>query len=229
MAIDDRRRDGRLQQRDVIPIRRRQQLHGRRPSAGNQHARDVVAERRRKDVGAAGGIEALEIADFALAEDENACRLQVGVEAGEREARLLNVGARDGAVETGASAQQLERQANSLGPALQQARNRDGTADSKPLGLRFDQASRLHVGAAEQHVDLVRSMSCGTRGRRRGRRQPPCAASSTDIGFTCVPPGADDPHRARAVVALFEPRSPNAAALRTVCGVAAAAFAGEMP
>ena len=69
-------------------------------------------------------VEALEVAHLALAEHEDAAGLQVLVEAGQRQAGLLDVRAGDGALEAAVPAQQLERQADGVGPALQQARRR---------------------------------------------------------------------------------------------------------
>ena len=50
-----------------------------------------MGESRGQHVHAARRVEALEIADFAFAEDEDARRLEIGVEAGQGEARLLDV------------------------------------------------------------------------------------------------------------------------------------------
>ena len=65
-------------------------------------------------VRAARRVEALEIADFAFAEDEDARRLQIVVETGQGEAGLLDVRAGDGALEAGGAAEELERKAESL-------------------------------------------------------------------------------------------------------------------
>ncbi len=62
-------------------------------------------------VGTRRGIEALEEADFALAEDQNPSGLQVFVKPGQREAGLLDVGTGDEAVEAVAAGQQVEREA----------------------------------------------------------------------------------------------------------------------
>ena len=71
----------------------------RREAAGDEHAGKIERQRQAQRVDARRRLEALEIADLALAEDQDASRLQVFVEAGEREAGLLDVGAGDDAVE----------------------------------------------------------------------------------------------------------------------------------
>ena len=87
------------------------------------HGKSSVSARR-SDVDARRRLEALEIADLALAEDQHASRLEVFVEAGQREAGLLDVRAGDDAIEAVGAGQQLERQAERLGPAAQQRRRR---------------------------------------------------------------------------------------------------------
>jgi hypothetical protein len=81
-----------------------EELRGRIPSACDQHTRYIVTEGRLKSVrpGVAG--QALEIAHFTLAKDENALRLQVFVKSCEGEAGLLDMGARDHTVKPGATA-----------------------------------------------------------------------------------------------------------------------------
>jgi hypothetical protein len=101
----ERRRHLRPEQRHVIPLGREQQLGRRRPPAGDQHARDVVAEHRRQRVEAPVGVEALEVSDFALAEHQDPRRPQVFVEAGQREAGLLDVRTADAALEAAAAAE----------------------------------------------------------------------------------------------------------------------------
>ena len=67
---------------------------GAKPPVIRTHGKSTVSERR-SDVDARGGVEAFEIADLALAEDQDASRPEVLVEAGEREAGLLDVRAGD--------------------------------------------------------------------------------------------------------------------------------------
>ena len=83
-----------------------------------------MRERDTQRAAARDRIEAFEIADLALAENEDAACLQVLVKAGEREPGLLNVRAGDDAVETFAAREQLERQAGGLGTASQQRADR---------------------------------------------------------------------------------------------------------
>src|SRR2546421_3490365 len=104
-----------------------------------------MAERRGQHVHAAGRVETFEIADFAFAEDEDAGRLEVGVEAGERKAGLLDVRARDGTFEAGGAAEELEPKTDRFGPALEQARNRDrsrGHPASGSISPRLPSARR---------------------------------------------------------------------------------------
>ena len=60
-----------------------EQFGGRLPAAGNHHARNVVTEDRGDDLQAVVAVEALDVADLAFAEDENAGRLEVFVKAGQ--------------------------------------------------------------------------------------------------------------------------------------------------
>ncbi len=112
------------EQRDVIPLRCLKQFDRRVPTARDQHARDVVAERGGQHVHSRGRIEALEIPHFALAEHEDAGRLQIFVEPGERKPGLLNVWAGDDPLESGIAAEQFDRKTHRVGSTLQQARHR---------------------------------------------------------------------------------------------------------
>jgi hypothetical protein len=70
-------------------------------------------------------LEALQIADLALAEDENAARLEILVEAGERETGLLDVRAGDRATQARGAGQQFERQPERLRTAAEERADRD--------------------------------------------------------------------------------------------------------
>ena len=61
--------------------------------------------------------KALDVAHLALAEDEDARRLQILVEPGERETGLLNVRAGDDAPCPAGATEQLDRHPEGLGPA----------------------------------------------------------------------------------------------------------------
>jgi hypothetical protein len=119
----DRCGDGGTDQRHMVALAGGQQFRRRLPAAGDQHAGDVVRERRRQHADARRAVQAFEIPHLALAEDEDAARLQVFVETGEGEAGLLDVGTGDGALEAAAPAQQFQRQPDDVGPPLQQARD----------------------------------------------------------------------------------------------------------
>ena len=86
-----------------------------------------VARRRQAQSGHPGRrFQAFEVADFAFAEDQDASRPEIFMEAGEREAGLLDVRAGDRPIEAFGAREQFERQAERLGPAGEQ--HRDGDA-----------------------------------------------------------------------------------------------------
>src|SRR5581483_4676532 len=116
-----RRHDRRFQQRQPRALRFGDELGRRRETAGDDDAREVEREREPQRVGACGGVEAFEIPDLAFAEDQDASRLQILVEAGQRQAGLLDVGARDATVEAVGAGQQFERQTRRLRPAAEQS------------------------------------------------------------------------------------------------------------
>ena len=120
-----RRRDGRLQQRDLRPLRFDDQLGGgAKPPVMSTHGRsNVKARRSASDL--ASPVQALEEPDLALAEDQHAARLEVFVEAGQREAGLLHVRTGDQAVEAVGAGQQLEREAERLRAAPQEGTDAD--------------------------------------------------------------------------------------------------------
>ena len=141
-----RRRHGGLEQRQPRALGFGDQLRRRREPAGDQDAGKArasapAASRRSR----AAAVEALEVADLALAEDQHAARLQVLVEAGERQAGLLDVRAGDEAVEAVAPGQELERQAERLGPAAQE--RADGDARDEAAS-RHSNGSRDALGTA---------------------------------------------------------------------------------
>jgi hypothetical protein len=119
-----RRDDGGFEQRDTRPLGLGRQLDRRNEAAGNQHARKIQRQREPQRGDPRGGVEAFEIADFTLAEDQHPARLEVFVEAGERQAGLLDVRAGDDAIEPVAAGEQFERQAEGVGPAREQRRHR---------------------------------------------------------------------------------------------------------
>src|SRR4029079_13787612 len=90
------------------------------PAPGDEHARNVMTERRGEHLQSISGVERFEIADSGFAEHEDACGLQVGVEAGQRETGLLNMGARDRALEAVAAPEQLEWKPDRFSAALEQ-------------------------------------------------------------------------------------------------------------
>ena len=107
----NRRGDRRAQQRHVVSIGSRAEVRVCLPSAGDQHARNVVSEGRVQHVHARVVRKALEISHLALAEDDDPPRTQVLVKTGERQTCLLDVGTGDAAIEPRLSAEQLERKA----------------------------------------------------------------------------------------------------------------------
>jgi hypothetical protein len=69
--------------------------------------------------------EALEEADFALSEDQDAPRAQIFIEAGKGETGLLDVRAGDPSIEAARTGQQFERQADLFRPPVQQRADGD--------------------------------------------------------------------------------------------------------
>ncbi len=93
---------------------------GRRVEAvGDEHARQRVSEDPPQHVDARLVVEALEIPDLALPEDEHTAFAQIRVEAGEREAGLLGVGDGDPAAETVDAREHLEVEAARLRQVVQ--------------------------------------------------------------------------------------------------------------
>jgi len=86
-----------------------------------EHFIRMVVRVLRLAVHSRGRIEALEIPHFALAEHEDAGRLQIFVEPGERKPGLLNVWAGDDPLESGIAAEQFDRKTHRVGPTLEQA------------------------------------------------------------------------------------------------------------
>src|SRR5581483_5883349 len=101
------------------------ELGRRREAAGDDDARKIEREREAKARLPRRGVEPLEVANFALAEDQDAPRLQILLKAGEREAGLLHVRARDPAVQAVGAGEQVERQAGGFGPAAEQRTDGD--------------------------------------------------------------------------------------------------------
>src|SRR5207249_7383875 len=120
------RQDGRLEEWKPGALRFAHELGRRREAARDQHAREIVRERQAQRAGARCRLEALEVADLALAENQDTPGPQILVEPGEREAGLLDVRAGDDAVEAPAAGEQIERQAERLGTAPEQ--RADGNA-----------------------------------------------------------------------------------------------------
>src|SRR5471030_235127 len=118
---DGRRRGDRgLEERQPRALRLDEQLRGRRESAGDEDAREVEREREAQRRDASRRFEAFEVPDLALAEDQHAPGLEILVKARQREAGLLDVRARDDAVQAVGARQELERQAERFGTAAQQ-------------------------------------------------------------------------------------------------------------
>ncbi len=77
--------------RDAGPFGLHRQLRHGLEAAGDQHARNVAGEHPLQRVGAGRGGEIVEEPDLALAEHQDASRVQVRVESGEGQAGLLDV------------------------------------------------------------------------------------------------------------------------------------------
>src|ERR1051325_3835305 len=164
----------------MIAIGRHQQLAGRIPPAGDEHARNIVAEGGRKDVHATGRVEALEVANFAFAEDQDARRLQIRIEACECQAGFLDVRAGDRPFETGCAAEELERKADRFRPAVQEASDR-----YRSRGHQASGSINPRLPSARRNSTLISSVDELRNTRNASRPSATSmAASSTDIGFT---------------------------------------------
>ena len=119
----------------LAPLCLENHLAERAQPAGHEDARHfVVLAHLPHRVGAIGGIEALEIADFAVAEDEHAPFAQVFVEPCEREAGLLHVWTQDAAIEAAAAGEKLEIQPQRFGTALKKFADRHACAHCSLAG-----------------------------------------------------------------------------------------------
>jgi hypothetical protein len=117
--------DDGAQQRNVEALTSGEQLRRWIPPARNEHAWNVVGERRRQYVEQRIGVERVEVANLAFAKYQHPPRLQVLVKSGEGETGLLDVRAGDRARGALLPAQQFEWQADRFGAALKQAGNRE--------------------------------------------------------------------------------------------------------
>ena len=134
-----RRRDARFDKRQAGALRLYNQLHRGRESAGDEDAGEIVGHGQTHRGGARRSVEALEIADFALSEDEHPPRPQIVVKPGQGEAGLLDVRAGNHPIETVRAPEKLERQTECLGTAGQQRADRD--AGLRGHSLIIDQTS----------------------------------------------------------------------------------------
>src|SRR5690606_13418957 len=101
------------------------------------------------------GIEALEVAHLALAEHQDACRLEVLVESGQRQAGLLDMRARDGPVQPGAAGEQLDGEVLRFRGALEQR----GDGDGRHPGLSVHDAATPAYGCGG--ASWRRDVPCG--------------------------------------------------------------------
>src|SRR5262249_19043251 len=116
----------RLEQRQYGPLRLHDDFSGRCESAGDQDARKVESERQPQRLDPRRRLEALEIANLALAENQHAARAEVLVEARERQTGLLDIGAGDAAFEASRPCEKLEREPEALRPAAEEGPDGDG-------------------------------------------------------------------------------------------------------
>jgi hypothetical protein len=93
--------------------------------AGDEQAGEVAREGEAKGARAVLCGQAVQVSDLALAENENPSGLEVVIEAGQGEAGLLDVGARDEPAQAGTSPEQFQREPERVGPALEQGLDRD--------------------------------------------------------------------------------------------------------
>ena len=149
-----RRRHGRLQQRQPGALRLQDEFNRGVEAAGDEHAGKVEREREPHRRDARRGFEALEIADLALAEYQDASRLEILVESGQREAGLLDVGTGDDALQAVFTRENVERQTERFRPAGEQ--RADGDAGAMRHGRLSDlclHERQLAVRAPIEHAD----------------------------------------------------------------------------
>ena len=124
----DRRRrgDGGVNERKTRTLGLEDELARRDDAARDQHAGEVGRDRRPYGVRPGACVQALEILDFALAEDEDASRLQKCSQKDRQgQAGLLHWGAGDEARESVSASQQFEREAEGFRTAAQQGAHGD--------------------------------------------------------------------------------------------------------
>ncbi len=118
------------EQRHAGPIRLREGLRRRHEPAGDEQAREPVAEHALQDGRAVVRRQRFEIPHFALAEHEHAAAAQVRVESRQGQPGLLRVGNGDAPFEAGRAGEQLEIEGARIGEIPQDR----GDGDTPRLG-----------------------------------------------------------------------------------------------
>src|SRR5262249_5097760 len=104
------------------------------------------------------------------------------VEAGEREARLLDVRAGDRAVDAVDAGQQLQRQPEPLGAARQKAADGDAGVGHGRSGVYASASTSVSSPSRRRYSTLTAAVSRSRKTTTPSRRSTSRAASATDIG-----------------------------------------------
>ncbi len=143
----------RFEHRQVGALGLDRQLGRRRETAGDEHAGKVQRQRQAQRREARRRVEAFEIPDFTRAENQDAPRLEVFVEPGEREAGLLDVRTGDRSPETAGARQQLERESQRLGPRGEKRADSDAAVHSDSV------STSVNCPFARRYSTLTREVS----------------------------------------------------------------------
>ena len=161
------RRHQRAQHRQMRALGFEDHLAERPQAPGNQDARHfVVLAHLAHGIGAIDGIEAFQVADLAVAEDEDASFAEVLVEAREGQAGLLDVRAQDPAIEAAATREELEIQPQRFGAALEKR------ADRHACRHRLSFTTEAEMPLSRSAPRTRRPPLRGDRQRAQRRRRP---------------------------------------------------------
>ncbi len=163
------RRERRAHERDAGPLGLGRQLRRSVQAHRHQHARKVAGEQLAEHMQAQRRFHALDEADFALAEHQHAAGPEILVEAGEREAGLLDVRERDAAVEAGGAGEQVQVEAGARAAGAEQCADRDAARHLRPRA-RSARSARQDGGTGRPPARSWPGGRRGTGGRRRTAR-----------------------------------------------------------
>ena len=169
----DGRRHCRAQHRQTAPLGLEDHLAERFQPASDEDARHlVVLAHLAHRIGAVRGVEAFQVADLAVAEDEDAPFAQILVKPRERKAGFLDVGTQDAAIEAAAAGKKLEIQPQRFGTALKKLADRHASCCAHRRLAGPPRAARL---AAVMLVAAIAERAPAPRAAVFGR-MPRCAS-----------------------------------------------------